>query len=106
MKIHWLMLMLALVICAGLAFVACGDDDDDDDDNDNDDAADDDDADEEPCLTEAKQDAETFCPTIGLAADLTHIGLDSVGLECQFYCGNANYFYVAECLGGTCICCI
>lgn len=50
MKAHWFILILAIFLCAVLAFIACGDDDDDDNDNDdnddNDDAADDDDNDD------------------------------------------------------------
>ena len=41
MKTQWFLVLFALLLCAGLAFTACGDDDDDDDD----DAGDDDDDD-------------------------------------------------------------
>jgi len=48
MKTQWFLVLFALLLCAGLAFTACGDDDDDDDsgdDDDDDDSGDDDDDD-------------------------------------------------------------
>lgn len=56
---HWLMAILTLILCAGLAFVACDCDDDDDDNDDNsgdDDAGDDDAGDDDAADDDAADD--------------------------------------------------
>jgi len=110
MKVCWLLMILVLFFLTTLIVTACDDDDDKDDDaaddDDNDTADDDDNGNEEPCFTQAKLDAQEYCSTLGLEANLTHIGLNSAGgLTCLYYCGGSDYFLADDCLGGTCICC-
>jgi len=111
MRTVYTLALFAMLFTSFSLLVSCDDDDDDNNDDDNnvadDDVADDDDAvEEEPCFTQAKLDAQAYCTTLGLEANLTHIGLNSAGgLTCYYYCGGGDYFLEDECRGGTCICC-
>ncbi len=98
-----LMLLVFTLLC--LSFVACGDDDDDDDDNDTEEA-DDDTEEEDPCVTEAKTNAEIYCDSVGMVANLQQIGIGTSGAECGIYCGGNEYTLDYDCKDGLCICCM
>ncbi|HPQ71631.1 MAG TPA: hypothetical protein PKW95_21070 [bacterium] len=96
--------ILLLVFSTAAMIVACDDDDDDNDDSAADDADDDTD-DEDPCVAQAKLDAQEACETVGMDADLSHYGHETQGLECDYYCGGGYYYWSSDCLSGICICC-
>ncbi len=98
-----LLAILLFAFSAAAMIAAC--DDDDDDDNDDADDDDDDTDDEDPCVAQAKLDAQEACETVDMDADLSHYGHETQGLECDYYCGGGYYYWSSECLNGICICC-
>ncbi len=102
-KLILLAILLPTLLATAAMVVACDDDDDDNNDGDDDSAADNDN--EDPCVAQAKLDAQEACESVGMDADLSHYGHDTQGLECDAYCGGGYYYWSSECLSGICICC-